>query len=191
MRFALVSFRLGAADGVSVETEKWRAALAALGHDTYRVAGAFGAAEAGDVHVPGLGYAAGGGATGTAAPSRGELESALGAADVVVVENMFGLPLNVAASAVLAEVLEDRTVIGHHHDLVSQRPESTASHDLVVSLFPPALPRMAHVTINDLSPPGARGEGDPRACRPEHVRPRPNPRTSRRRAAREARRHRS
>lgn len=34
MRFALVSFRLGAADGVSVETEKWRAALAALGHDT-------------------------------------------------------------------------------------------------------------------------------------------------------------
>lgn len=148
MRFGFVSFRLGGPDGVSVETEKWRAALAILGHDTYRVAGAFGNVAAGDVRVPGLGYT---GSAGVAAPGRAELEAALAPADVVVVENMFGLPLNVKASAVLADVLDNRGAIGHHHDLPWQRPALADLAAGLAPLFPPPLPHMAHVTINDLS----------------------------------------
>lgn len=109
MRVALVSFRLGGPDGVSVETEKWRAALHALGHTTYRVAGAFGSGEPGDVTVPGLGYSAAvAGPDDSAPPAIGVLDAALADADLVVVENVFGLPLHPAATAVLAQVLASR-----------------------------------------------------------------------------------
>lgn len=152
MRVAMVSFRLGGPDGVSVETEKWRAALHALGHTTYRVAGAFGATGAGDVTVAGLGYAAvNAGPDDSEPPELETLEAALAPADVVVVENMFGLPLHPGASAVLAEVLADRPAIGHHHDLPSQRPEWVALSPEDIALFPPALARMIHVAINERS----------------------------------------
>lgn len=152
MRFALVSFRLGGPDGVSVEAAKWAVALSTLGHTTYRVAGTFGGSDEGDVVVPGLAYPAGTGAGATEAPpGSAELETALELADVVVVENMFGLPLNTAASGRLAEVLADRPAIGHHHDLPSQRPGSVRLPSDVPALFPPPLPHMAHVTINEVS----------------------------------------
>lgn len=152
MRVALVSFRLGGPDGVSVETEKWRAALHTLGHATYRVAGAFGAGALGDVTVPGLGYAAtAAGPDDSEPPRRDVLEDALAPADVVVVENVFGLPLHVGASAALADVLSDRPAIGHHHDLPSQRPEWAGLAPEALALFPPALARMVHVTINERS----------------------------------------
>lgn len=152
MRVALVSFRLGGPDGVSVETEKWRAALHALGHTTYRVAGAFGSGEPGDVTVPGLGYSAAvAGPDDSAPPAIGVLDAALADADLVVVENVFGLPLHPAATAVLAQVLASRPAIGHHHDLPSQRREWAAMAPEALALFPPDLPRMMHVTINELS----------------------------------------
>lgn len=152
MRFAVVSFRLGGPDGVSVEAGKWQAALDGLGYDSYRVAGAFGTTAPGDITVEGLGYSArDAGPDISAPPERDELESALAAADVVIVENMFGLPLHEGASALLARVLADRPAIGHHHDLPSQRPEWSRLPEATVSLFPPDLPRMAHVTINDVS----------------------------------------
>lgn len=152
MRFAVVSFRLGGPDGVSVEAEKWRHALARLGHDTYRVAGQLGPAAPGDMTVAGLGYAARDAGPDTSPPpEREELEAALAGADVVVVENLFGLPLHRAASVVLAEVLADRPAIGHHHDLPSQRPEWAHLPAADLAVFPPELTAMVHVTINDLS----------------------------------------
>src|SRR5205823_2471174 len=112
---AIVSFRLGAADGVSTEAEKWRRALESLGLGATTVAGE-GVA---DHIVPGLGLAAG------ETPAPGELESALDSAldsaDVVVVENACSLPMNPAATAVLTEVLRGRPAILRHHDLPWQR----------------------------------------------------------------------
>lgn len=152
MRFAVVSFRLGGADGVSVEAGKWQRSLSRLGHDSYRVAGELGTAAPGDVTVKGLGYTARDAGPDTSPPpDRDELEAALGAADVVIVENMFGLPLHKEASAVLAGLLADRPAIGHHHDLVSQRPQWARLPAADLDLFPPDLSTMAHVTINDLS----------------------------------------
>src|SRR2546423_7526195 len=136
---AVVSFRLGAADGVSTEAEKWRRALEDLGLAVTTIAGE-GIA---DHIVPGLGLAAG------EAPAPGELESALEGADVVVVENVCSLPMNPAATAVLTEVLRGRPAILRHHDLPWQR-ERFAQFDAI----PPNDPQWLHVAINELS----RGE---------------------------------
>ena len=134
--FAIVSFRLGAADGVSTEAEKWRQALQSLGLAVTTVAGD-GVA---DRLVPGLGL------TATQAPDRAELASALSDADVVIVENACSLPMNPAATGVLTDVLRGRPAILRHHDLPWQRERFTG-----VDGIPPDDRAWLHVTINELS----------------------------------------
>ena len=157
---ALVSFRLGGPDGVSVQAATWGRALTRLGYTVRRVAGELAdGARSGDVVVPGLAVAVtdvpGPGGqlpAGAVVPGRAALEDALDGVDVVVVENLLSLPLNLAASRAVTEVLEAKlsaggvTVLLHHHDLAWQRPETAHSTDL-----PPALPGAVHVTINDFS----------------------------------------
>jgi mannosylglucosylglycerate synthase len=134
-KIAVVSFRLGMADGVSTEAAKWAWALGALGHAVFTVAGE-GIA---DVVVPGLELAA------TAPPGRDALADALDGADCVVVENVLSLPLNAAAADAVAAELAGRPAVLHHHDLPWQRPRF-AHHD-----GPPTDPAWRHVTINELS----------------------------------------
>jgi glycosyltransferase involved in cell wall biosynthesis len=132
---ALLSFRLGGTDGVAVEAAKWRDALHVLGFATSTVAGGGPV----DVLLPGLAI----GAADT--PTRAEVEDALAGADIVVVENLCSLPLNEAASDVVAAVLAGRAALLHHHDLPWQRPQF-ADHGP-----PPDDRRWTHVTINELS----------------------------------------
>jgi glycosyltransferase involved in cell wall biosynthesis len=134
-RITLASFRLGLADGVSIEAAKWAWALRELGHDVTTVAGE-GVA---DVYVTGLGL------TPTGAPDRDELARALDAADVVVVENLCSLPINPAARDAVAAVLAGRPAVLHHHDLPWQRPH-LAHHG-----GPPTDGAWRHVTINERS----------------------------------------
>ena len=103
---AVVSFRLGRPDGVSVVAESWRRALIELGFDVTTVAGVGTA----DHLVTGLAF------DSTEPPSARELEAAINGADVVVVENILTIPLNLAASLVLAHALKGRPTIVHHHD---------------------------------------------------------------------------
>ncbi len=132
---AVVAYRLGGPDGVSVEAEKWRWALAQLGFEVRTVAGE------GDAHLvlPGLAIDA------VEPPPVQEVARALAGADVVVVENLCSLPLNPAASEVVASVLWGRRAVMHHHDLPWQRADFVAA--------PPPLDDEAwlHVTINDMS----------------------------------------
>ena len=72
--------------------------------------------------------------------------AAVADADVVVVENLFSLPLNVPAARVVAGVLRGIPAVVHHHDLPWQRPGWDALDD-----FPPLDPAWRHVTINLLS----------------------------------------
>lgn len=134
-RVAVVSFRLGGTDGVSIEAAKWVGALRHLDHQVTTVAGS------GVAHrlIPGLALDA------ASPPSRGELANALDGCDVVIVENLASLPLNVAARDVLYDVLEDRDAIFHHHDLAWQRAH------LAHLDGPRDAPRWRHVTINELS----------------------------------------
>ena len=131
----LVSFRLGGADGVSVEAATWAWALRQLGFEVRTVAGE---GEA-DVVVPGLAMSAG------VPPTAGEVAAALDQADLVVVENLCSLPLNPVALDVVAATLRGRRAILRHHDLPWQRPHLAG--------WPPPPDDWAwvHVTINDLS----------------------------------------
>jgi glycosyltransferase involved in cell wall biosynthesis len=131
---ALVSFRLGGTDGVSIESAKWRSALEGLGFDVVTVAGEGPV----DHLLPGLAMGA------DRPPERGAVERALADADVVVVENLCSLPLNPAAAELVAQVCAGRPAILHHHDLSWQRPHLGSGP-------PPDDPAWRHVTINELS----------------------------------------
>lgn len=138
---ATVSFRLGGADGVSVEAAKWASALRRLGYRTSTVAGAGPV----DVTVPGL--EAGEWLTGRPAHplARADLRRALAPADLVVVENLCSLPLNRPALEAVAEELAGRPAIMRHHDLPWQRARFAGEPP------PPDDPSWVHVTINERS----------------------------------------
>ncbi len=132
---AIVSYRLGGPDGVSVETTKWKWALEQLGFSVRTVAGEGQAQRI----LPGLRIEA------EEPPTAAELERAIQDAELVVVENLCSLPLNAAASKLVGEVLRGRRAVMHHHDLPWQRD------DFVDWPPPPDDPNWAHVTINDMS----------------------------------------
>lgn len=133
---AIVSFRLGLTDGVSVVAETWRRALTDLGYDVVTVAGEGPV----DRTVAGLRLDA------PEPPPVGEVEAALADAALVVVENLLTIPMNLPASEVVAEVLRGRPAILHHHDPPWQRERF--AH---VTALPPDDPAWRHVTINDLT----------------------------------------
>jgi mannosylglucosylglycerate synthase len=155
---SMVSFRLGGPDGVSVQAATWGRALERLGYSLRRVAGELtDGPRPGDVVVSGLAVAAdsapgpsGQRPTAPEGPAPDELQAALEASAVVVVENMLSLPLHLEAARVLTAVLADLPagirVLLHHHDFAWQRPETASITEL-----PPRLPRAVHVTINDFS----------------------------------------
>ncbi len=120
-------------DGVSIVADAWAQALRELGFDVTTVAGAGPV----DRVLRGLAIDA------VAPPGAGELTEALEDADLVVVENLLTIPLNLAASRVLADVLRGRPALLHHHDPPWQR--ARFAH---ISELPPDDPAWRHVTIN-------------------------------------------
>lgn len=138
---AILSFRLGGADGVSVEAGKWAGALRQLGFAVRTVAGAGPV----DHLIAGLGPGAA--VTGEETPplDEGALAAALGAADLVVVENLLSLPFNPAAATAVARLLRNRRAVLRHHDLPWQRPFFPGHRP------PPDDVAWRHVTINDHS----------------------------------------
>jgi glycosyltransferase involved in cell wall biosynthesis len=130
---AIVSYRLGGADGVSIESAKWAWALEELGFTVHLVAGA---GPDGVEVIPGLGLE-----TGEPVDER-LLEAALSSSDFVVVENLCSLPLNPAAGEAVAKILRGRPALFHHHDLAWHRAD-TAHFGT-----PPDDPAWRHVTIS-------------------------------------------
>jgi glycosyltransferase involved in cell wall biosynthesis len=141
---ALLSYRLGGTDGVSVEAGKWEWALRVLGFSTRRIAGEIcGPPRREDTVLPGFAIDAPAGAAGAH-----ELSAALDGADVVVVENLCSLPLNAPASYAASDALSRHRgrVVFHHHDLPWQRARFAGIRGL-----PPDLPDALHVVLNDRS----------------------------------------
>jgi glycosyltransferase involved in cell wall biosynthesis len=141
---AVISFRLGGTDGVSVEARKWEWALHELGFETRRIAGELEDGVRTDDTW--LGFLAIDPVPG-AGRDDGALSAALAAADLVVAENICSLPLNVEASRAVARAASGvrGRVLFHHHDLPWERPQYA---DLGSEL-PPDPPGAMHVTISD------------------------------------------
>jgi glycosyltransferase involved in cell wall biosynthesis len=132
---AVVSYRLGGTDGVSVEAAKWMWAFRHLGFEVKTVAGAGRA----DRLVPGLAMHA---VVSDLPALRSEVAEALSGSDLVLVENLCSLPLNPVAGEVVAAALNGRPAILRHHDLSWQRPP------LAHLGPPPTDPAWRHVCIN-------------------------------------------
>jgi glycosyltransferase involved in cell wall biosynthesis len=111
---AVVSYRLGRADGVSVEAAKWIGALRRLGYDVFTVAGD------GDVDVmyPGLAFDA---PRNVDPPPIDELRATFDAAEIVIAENICSLPMNPRAGRAVADALRGRRAVMRHHDVPWQR----------------------------------------------------------------------
>ncbi|HEV8296297.1 MAG TPA: glycosyltransferase family 4 protein [Acidimicrobiales bacterium] len=133
---AIVSFRLGFADGVSVVAATWQRAFEHLGFTVRTVAGD----GVVDVLVPGLAIGA------DETPTVGEVKAAFDGIDVVVVENLLSIPMNLPASRVVATALAGRPAILHHHDPPWQRERYAHITEL-----PPRDAAWRHVTINELT----------------------------------------
>ena len=154
---AVLSFRLGGTDGVSIVADTWIDALDRLGFDVRTIA-----AE-GNVDLVLADLAIGrwpdgaAGLHGPDAASAGEIEelarrvaTALADVDLVVVENLGSLPMNLPAAMAVARACVDRRTIWHHHDPAWQRDRYGD-----VTELPPREPAPGglwrHVTINDLT----------------------------------------
>jgi glycosyltransferase involved in cell wall biosynthesis len=133
---ALLSFRLGGTDGVSVIAEIWRRTLDELGFDTVTVAGEGPV----DRTVTGLEL------DPDRPPRAVDVESALADADLVVVENLLTIPVNLAASRCVAEVLRGRAALLHHHD-----PPWHRARFAHVTELPADDPAWLHVTISRMA----------------------------------------
>jgi glycosyltransferase involved in cell wall biosynthesis len=133
---AVLSFRLGVADGVSVAAAQWVTALRRMGCRVRTVAGA-GAA---DHLVPGLAF-------DTRCPARSrELVAALRGIDLVVVENVCSLPMNPPVTEALAHALRGRRAVLRHHDLPWERERYAHLRG-----WPPDDPSWRHVAISQHS----------------------------------------
>ncbi|WP_433557370.1 glycosyltransferase [Pseudonocardia xinjiangensis] len=135
-RVAIVSYRLGMADGVSVTAAQWATAFRRLGMRVRLVAGD----GRPDVLVPGLAL------DDAQPPSRRLLDAALADIDVVVADNVCSLPMNQAAGEAVAEYLRGRPAVLRHHDLPWERERYAG-----VTTWPPDDPSWHHVTVNDMA----------------------------------------
>ena len=133
---ALLSYRLGMADGVSVTAAQWTTALRRLGARVTTIAGDGRA----DVIVPELAVHA------PAPPGRGRLAAVLDDVDLVVVDNVCSLPMNRAVGEAVAEQLVGRPAVLRHHDLPWERAQYAG-----VTAWPHDDPAWRHVTISELA----------------------------------------
>ncbi len=174
-KVVFVSFRLKSLDGVSAEAEKWINVFEELGCEVHRVAGQIPGAGEFDHVVPELNFLdprvesftlksfdPGQGRDGIDnkyALLEAQIERRLLpvlegiAPDIVVAENVFSLPLNLPFTVVLCRYLHDGNIpcIAVHHDFYWQDPgfRRCLFEDLLASHFPPSLPGIRHVTINE------------------------------------------
>jgi mannosylglucosylglycerate synthase len=135
-RIAIVSYRLGMADGVSVTAGQWVRALRRLGIRVRTVAGD----GRPDVLVRSLALSS------ARPPAPAELAAALDDVDLVVVDNVCSLPMNRAVGEALADYLRGRPAVLRHHDLPWERPQYAALRS-----WPRTDPAWRHVTINELA----------------------------------------
>ncbi len=191
-RIGICHFRTGDIDGVSLEIDKSRQVLHQLGHQTFVCTGRCGTGEEAFV-VPGMSldhpevlqirrnaferltdYR-------TERDFRDHIEDVAArikarveefvtevGIDLLVVHNLWGLPLNLPATLGVWRAVEalQLPVLAHHHDFHWERDEyrsPTAAwvRDLVDKYFPPRSPCVTHIVINRIAHEELRRRGIP------------------------------
>jgi len=177
-RVAFVSTRIAGKDGVSLEIEKWATVLERLGVECYYIAGECdrpaersAVIEAAHFRHPEImemtaqAFRGDGGRPARltdriharARLIRDELNQALQrfGIDAVIAENALTIPMNIPLGVALVWSLEELSLgcIAHHHDFYWERERYLDSvvDDLLRYAFPPALPRIQHVVINQMA----------------------------------------
>jgi len=154
---AVLSFRLGGTDGVSIVADTWMQALHRVGFEIRTVAGEGTV----DVVIPDLAIGrwpdGAAGLYGPDAATGADIErlcaavtTALAGVDLVIVENLGSIPMNLPAALAVARARQGLPTIWHHHDPAWQRDRYAD----VVELPPrEAVPsgQWRHVTINELT----------------------------------------
>lgn len=181
MNIALVHFRVGELDGVSLEMEKWRIVLERqFGHKVTFLAGFIGQSKGYVIPEFALDYKPSILIFNNAFSQLKDFDSgnALGDEikrqvthikpkihefvdnyniDFIIPNNLFSLPLNIPASLALLEVLKERSLpgINHNHDFYWERtaytPTCPAIQNYLTKFFPPNLPLLKQVVINSLA----------------------------------------
>jgi glycosyltransferase involved in cell wall biosynthesis len=155
---AVLSFRLGGTDGVSVVAATWVDALAAMGFDVMTVAGD---GVVVDRFVPELAIGRWpdgiDSVTGPLAASPADidalvetLEAILVDVDLVIVENLGTIPMNLPAARAVARARSGLPTIWHHHDPAWQRDRYASIDELPIA-DPAGGDNWRHVAINDLT----------------------------------------
>jgi len=154
---AVLSFRLGGTDGVSIVADTWIDALHRLGFEVRTVAGAGPV----DVLLPDLAIGRWpDGTAGITGPERAsdieinqlraDLSAALADVDLVVVENLGSIPMNLPAALAVAKAREGLPTIWHHHDPAWQR-DRYADVSQIPLRESTTSGQWRHVTINELT----------------------------------------
>ncbi|NOX45169.1 MAG: glycosyltransferase family 4 protein [Caldiserica bacterium] len=177
MRIAICHFRYGMLDGVSLEMGKWARALGRLGHEVVIIAGEDPTGMARIVPELSIPHAeaicrnavvalrdyAPGGLREAIEREAGRIAGGLArllereGVELLIVENLWSLPFNPAASLGVLGAVEALSlpVIAHHHDFWWERdvysPTCAEIEALLAGHFPPPYPRAVHVVINSLA----------------------------------------
>lgn len=177
MKIALVHFRAGQTDGVSLEMEKWKKVLERMGHDVFYIAGQL--TQVDGVEIPSISMDSQTNfwihRNAFEEPSvdeeafvkafdeyvfriERELQAKVPPVDLFIVNNILSLGFNLPAAVAITEFAKRKKIkiIGHHHDFYWERERySRPQNNFVIRIlddyFPPKDGNILHVTINSLA----------------------------------------
>ncbi|MGB9820152.1 MAG: glycosyltransferase [Pseudothermotoga sp.] len=177
MKIALVHFRAGETDGVSLEMEKWKTVLERMGHQVFYLAGELGKTHG--IEIPSICmnnptnlWIHENAFERLSTDERSfidifqdyveqiaeELQLRMPPVDLLIVNNILSLGFNLPAAVAITEYARKNKVkiIGHHHDFYWEReryskPQSDFVSKILDEYFPPEGSNILHVTINSLA----------------------------------------
>ncbi len=173
MKIALLHYRAGLMDGVSLEMEKWKKVLSRMGHEVEIVAG--NDSEKVDLRIKELGFEdedyeyffKRSFEEGTISMEEIEgkkdrilrtLISELDHFDLLIPNNIWSLALSIPLGLALEEFASrtSKPFIAHHHDFWWEREKlRNTSSEIVKKIleehFPPSLKNIVHITINSIA----------------------------------------
>ncbi len=178
-RIAILHYKVGDTDGVSLEIEKWKLALTSLGHEVTLCAGDLGQSDGVLIaemyhHTPEAErlyantFIA---LQGDEAAYRAEMEMVAGVIeerllqfiadydiDFLIPHNLWSVAMNPAAALALARVVNTSglSVFAQHHDFYWERIDGLAltcstAVELADRCLPPRSPQIHHAVINSLA----------------------------------------